>query len=271
MGDLTAADTTAEAVHYQRTGRVAVLSFDAPPANALSAGLVDGIDAAFDRALDESVTVVVLASAVPGFFVAGADIKLMESGDSQVFAGYLRRLRSTIERLPDAPFLSIAAIDGHALGGGLELAAACTLRVAGPGARLGVPEVKLGLLPGAGGTQRLPRLIGRTAALELTMSGRSMDAAEAVASGLVDRAVDDAAGEAEEWAHELAQGPIEAYQEIVRCIDAAVPGLEGGMQVELDAVARLYDTPDGKEGLAAFIEKRRPVFGQGPTRTEEPT
>jgi enoyl-CoA hydratase/carnithine racemase len=264
-------DPPTETVRYQQTGRVAVLGFDSPPANALSTELIGGLDAALDRAIDQSAAVVVLTSVVPGFFVAGADIKLMEAGDVDVFTAYLRGVRGTIERLCDAPFLSIAAIDGHALGGGLELAAACSVRVAGPGARLGVPEVKLGLLPGAGGTQRLPRLIGRTAALDLTMSGRSVDAAEAVALGLVDRVVDDPTGEAEEWAHELAQGPIEAYREIVRCIDAAVPGLDDGMTVEFDAVARLFDSPDGREGLQAFIEKRRPTFGQGPTRNGEST
>jgi enoyl-CoA hydratase len=126
-----------------------------------------------------------------------------------------------------------------------------------------VPEVKLGLLPGAGGTQRLPRLVGRALALDLTMSGRSLDVAAALDCGLVDRGADDVAAEAEEWAHELAQGPVEAYREIVQCIDATWPGLDEGMAVELAAVTRLFGSPDGQEGLSAFIEKRRPVFGRG--------
>jgi len=250
-------------VHYERTGRVAALSIDSAPANALSQELVADLDASFDRAVDDDVLAVVISSAVDGFFVAGADIRLMESGDVDVFADYLATVRGVIERLPSAPFLSIAAIDGHALGGGLELAMACTLRVAGRRARLGVPEVKLGLLPGAGGTQRLPRLVGRAAALDLTMTGRSADPDEALRIGLVDRVVDDALGESEEWAHELAQGPVDAYREIARCIDAATPGFDDGMAVELDAVTRLFTTSDGREGLSAFMEKRRPVFGRG--------
>jgi enoyl-CoA hydratase/carnithine racemase len=248
-------------ISYQRDGRVAVLGFNAPPANALTTELVAGIDGALDRATDESVAVLVLSSDIPNFFVAGADIKLMQSGDPAVFAGYIRSLRSTVERLPSAPFLSIAAVNGHALGGGLELAMACSLRVAGPKAFLGVPEVKLGLLPGAGGTQRLPRLIGRTAALEMTMTGRSASGHEALELGLVDRVVDDAAGEAEEWAHELAQGPIDTYRSIIRCIDASHNDFDAGMQIELDAVTTLFASPDGQEGLTAFLEKRRPRFG----------
>jgi enoyl-CoA hydratase/carnithine racemase len=249
-------------VHYERTGQVVMLGIEAPPANALSADLVDALGRAIDQAVEDEISVLVIASRVPRFFVAGADIKLMQSGDSSVFSAYLRGVRSVIEQLPEAPFLSIAAIDGYALGGGLELAMACTLRIVSEDARLGVPEVKLGLLPGAGGTQRLPRLVGRSIALDLTMSGRSMAGTEAAGCGLADRLVSDPVGEAEEWAHELAQGPVEAYREIVRCIDAAAVDPDHGMQVEFDAVCSLFESEDGREGLQAFIEKRTPVFGQ---------
>ena len=249
-------------VSYERTGSVAVTTVESPPANALSTAVVAGLAEALQQAREDRVRVAVIVSAVPNFFVAGADIKLMSSGDRDTFTDYLRTVRAVIEELAAAPFVSIAAIDGHALGGGLELAAACTFRVAGAGARLGVPEVKLGLLPGAGGTQRLPRLVGRTAAIELMTSGRSMHAEEAHAAGLVDRLVDDAIGEAEEWAHELAQGPIEAVRQIVRCVDQAQGPWEPGMTAEFDTVAELFDSPDGREGLQAFIEKRRPNFGQ---------
>lgn len=250
------------AVHYEQVGGVAVLGLDGPPANALSAQLVADLDQAIDRAEAEGAGVVVISSAVDGFFVAGADIKLMERGDLAVFRSYLGGVRATIEHLASSPLLSIAAIDGHALGGGLELAMACSLRVVGPRARLGVPEVKLGLLPGAGGTQRLPRLVGRTTALEMTLTGRSLTPDEAMEVGLADRLADDPLGEAEEWAHELAQGPTTAYREIVRCIDAAGGDPAAGMAIELDAVSGLFDSADGREGLAAFLEKRRPHFGQ---------
>ena len=257
-------ETGIEHVRYERTGRVGVATLTSGPANALSAPLVEAFDGVLDRATDDDVAVLVVASGLEGFFVAGADIRLMESGDPEVFAAYLSRVRQVIERLPTAPFLSIAAIDGHALGGGLELAAACSLRVAGPQARLGVPEIKLGLVPGAGGTQRLPRLVGRSLALDLIMTGRSLTATEGEAAGLVDRSVDDALGEAEEWAHELAQGPVEAYRAALRCVEAATDGssFESGMAAELSEVQRLFATPDGQEGLSAFIEKRRPQFGR---------
>jgi hypothetical protein len=114
---------------------------------------------------------VVVRSEVPGFFAAGADLKLLAATDASGFADYLDGLRGVLERIATLPQLSVAAIDGFALGGGLELAMACTVRVATPRSRLGVPEIKLGLLPGAAGTQRLPRLVGRGAALDLLLTG----------------------------------------------------------------------------------------------------
>lgn len=254
-------------VGYERTGGVAVVSFNSGPANAWSLELVTAFDEVLDRALGDQISVMVVASAIPGFFVAGADIKLMESGDPGIFDDYLGRLRAVIERVAKAPFLSIAAVGGHALGGGLELAMACSLRIAGPEAHLGVPEIKLGLVPGAGGTQRLPRLVGRALAVDLITTGRSMDSQEALASGLVDRVSDDPTGDGEEWAHELAQGPVAALLESIRCVDASAGDPADGMEYERAAVQRLFRTTDGQEGLRAFIEKRRPVFGN-PTRAE---
>src|ERR1700691_2009862 len=139
----------------------------------------------FAEAVDAKV--LVLASAVEGFFAAGADIKHMSAVDSASFREYGDALRGALERLAALPLVSVAAIDGLALGGGLELAMACTVRVGAARARLGLPEVKLGLIPGAGGTQRLPRLIGRGRALDLMLTGRQIQADEAYWIGLIDR------------------------------------------------------------------------------------
>ncbi|HEY2286619.1 MAG TPA: enoyl-CoA hydratase/isomerase family protein, partial [Streptosporangiaceae bacterium] len=135
------------------------------------------------------VKVLVVTSAVDRFFAAGADIKHMAAIDATSFTAYGDRMRAVNDRLAAAPFLSVAAVGGLALGGGLELAMAATLRVSGPRARFGLPEVKLGLIPGAGGTQRLPRLVGRGRALDIMLTGRQVPAAEALAIGLADRLI----------------------------------------------------------------------------------
>jgi enoyl-CoA hydratase/carnithine racemase len=142
------------------TPGVMVVTLNRPPANALGLPVLDGLHAALDAA-EASLKVMIVASAVDGFFAAGADIRHMSSADAASFAAYGDRMRAVNDRLAAAPWISVAAVDGLALGGGLELAISCTMRVSGPRARYGLPEVKLGLIPGAGGTQRLPRLIGR--------------------------------------------------------------------------------------------------------------
>ncbi|RLE18391.1 MAG: enoyl-CoA hydratase, partial [Actinobacteria bacterium] len=138
-----------------------------PPANALSYELVAQLDTALTAALADGAVVIVLASDVPRFFAAGADLKLLAEASPDDFGDYLATLRAFIERIGSLGQPTVASISGMALGGGLELALACTFRIAAVDALLGVPEIKLGLLPGAGGTQRLPRLVGRAAALDL--------------------------------------------------------------------------------------------------------
>ncbi|MCP5026502.1 MAG: enoyl-CoA hydratase [Actinomycetia bacterium] len=253
-----------EVVRYEHSNGAATLTLARPPANALGEPIIAGLSLAVERAAADGVGVVVVRSEVPGFFAAGADLTLFDGLEVEGFLDYLDRLRSVIEHLGEGPWVSIAAIDGHALGGGLELAMACTMRVASTAARLGVPEVKLGLLPGAAGTQRLPRLIGRGPAVDLLLTGRSVDGAEAHRLGLVDRLTEpgDTDRVAGELASALAAGPGEAHAAILRCVQAADRlELAAGMVVERDEVADLFASPDGREGVAAFLEKRRPSFG----------
>ena len=241
---------------------VAVLSLSSPPANALSLALVENLERGIDEVLTEGATVLVFASRTPRFFAAGADLKLLANASSSEFSEYLVTLRSLIERIASLSQPTIAAIGGMALGGGLELALACTLRTASPQAGLGLPEVKLGLLPGAGGTQRLTRLIGRGPALDLLLTGRSVDGNEALALGLVDQLCsDDLLRETVDLARLLAKQPKQAMEMIIRCVDAAGNGsFVDGMAFEQAAVEGLFDTPDAREGIKAFVEKRQPDF-----------
>ena len=244
------------------TGGVGTVVMASPPANALGTSLIDGLNMACETFDDASVGCVVFSSSVDRFFAAGADLKLLSSLDQPGFQEYLVSLRSALERIADAHWLSIAAIDGHALGCGLELAMACTYRVVSPRAQLGLPEVKLGLLPGAGGTQRLTRLVGRTRSLDMLVSGRSVDASYAATIGLADRIDEEPALEAERWARELADGPRATLTAIRRCVDAADGDLADGMAVEAAEVIALFCTADGQEGIRAFVDKRAPRFGQ---------
>lgn len=257
------AEDPQQVVRYELSDGVATITLARPPANALGEPVIVGLSRAFDQAEADSVGVVVIRSEVGGFFAAGADLTLFDGLERDGFLAYLDRLRAQIERAGSGPWISIAAIDGHALGGGLELAMAASMRVASPTAKLGVPEVKLGLLPGAAGTQRLPRLIGRGPALDLLLTGRSVDGSEAYRLGLVDRLAEPGHVDADvdELARALARGPLGAHQAILRCVEGADRlDLRSGMDVERAEVATLFDSADGREGVAAFLSKRRPEF-----------
>lgn len=253
-----------DVVRYEHHEGVARLTLARPPANALGEPIIAGLAVAYDRAEADGARVVVIRSEVERFFAAGADLTLFEGLEVDGFLEYLDRLRTQIERAATGPWVSLAVIEGLALGGGLELAMACTLRVASTSALLGVPEVKLGVLPGAAGTQRLPRLVGRGAALDLLLTGRSVGGADAHRIGLVDRLTEpgDADAVAMGLASELAAGPRQAHAAILRCVDAADRlELAEGMAFERDEVGVLFESPDGREGVAAFLEKRRAIFG----------
>lgn len=233
-----------------------------PPANALGPAILDGLHAAIDAAeAAGDVKVMVIASALDGFFAAGADIKHLSVIDAQSFTAYGDTMRAANDRLAAAPWVTIAAVEGLALGGGLELAMACTLRVSGRGASFGLPEVKIGLIPGAGGTQRLPRLVGRGRALDIMLTARQVAAEEALAIGLIDRVVDDAVAGALELAAQMTGSSLPALLAVVRSVDAACDlPLAEGFAVEVHQEQSLFEEGEAAEGIAAFVEKRKPRF-----------
>ncbi|WP_028654503.1 enoyl-CoA hydratase/isomerase family protein [Nocardioides sp. J54] len=242
---------------------VMVVTMDRPPANALGIPLLDGLHAAIDAAEQAGdVKVMVITSARDGFFAAGADIKHMSTIDADSFLAYGDKMRAVNDRLAASPWLSVAAVDGLALGGGLELAMACTMRVAGPRARLGLPEVKLGLIPGAGGTQRLTQLVGRGRALDIMLTARQVGAEEALQIGLVDRLTDeDVVKAALELAGELVTSSLPAQLAVVRTVDAAFAmPLAEGIAYERDQEQGLFEDGEAAEGIAAFVAKRPPRF-----------
>ena len=234
---------------------------DVEPTNPLNGQLIDGLTAAIDEFETIDAKVLVISSAKPKIFAAGADIKLMAELDAAGMARYIDDVREPLWRLASGRKVSIAAIDGHCVGGGLELALACSLRIAASTAKLGLPEVKHGLVPGAGGTQRLPRLIGRGRALELTLSGRSLTGVDAATIGLVDRVVDAGVVEfALDYAGQLARYPSSALESLLVCADAADGPLDHGHEVEKREIVRMISEGEGREGLNAFIQKREPLF-----------
>jgi enoyl-CoA hydratase len=244
-------------------GGVFVIRMTNPPVNALAPHLLVALNEALDSAQAEDARVVVLSSAVNRFFAAGADLKTMVDADAEQFASYGLAVRSTVQRIADHDRPVVAAIEGSALGGGMELALACTLRVAALGSRLGLPEARIGLIPSAGATQRLPRYVGRGRALELMLTGRSLTVEEAHALGLVDRVVE--AGHAEEsaigLAAELAHLSIPALMSMVRLVDTSFEtAMTDGLRQEVVEVEALVAGPDAREGMRAFLEKRAPRF-----------
>jgi len=243
---------------------VLVATVDSRPANALGPSIIGGLHALLDYTEKNDTRVLVLTSAIPGFFAAGADIKHIGTVDAASFRAYGDRLRGALDRLAAADLVSIAAIEGLALGGGLELAMAATMRVSGADARYGLPEVKLGLIPGAAGTQRLPRLVGRGRAIDIMATARQVPAEEAKAIGLVDRLVPagGARAAALELAAQLRTLPRSALAAVLRTVDAAFDlPFPDGQQFEIDQIQELFERGEAAEGIAAFLEKRAPRFG----------
>jgi enoyl-CoA hydratase/carnithine racemase len=242
---------------------VVVVTLDRGPANALGPAILDGMHDAIDAAeAAGDVKVMIVTSAIDGFFAAGADIKHLSSIDAEAFTAYGATMRSVNDRLAGAPWISIAAVDGIALGGGLELAMACTMRVSGSRGSFGLPEVKIGLIAGAGGTQRLTQLIGRGRSLDIQLTGRQVPAEEALQIGLVDRFTDgDVVAEALKLAAVLVKASLPAQLAVVRTVNASFDlALADGLAFEVGQEQRLFEDGEAAEGITAFIEKRPPSF-----------
>jgi enoyl-CoA hydratase/carnithine racemase len=242
---------------------VVVVTMDSGPANALGPPILDQLTEALDDADRRGVRTLIVTSAIPGYYAAGADIKHMAGIDAASFTAYGDRMRAVFDRLAGSDRVTIAAVEGLALGGGLELAMACTMRVAGADARFGLPEVQLGLIPGAGGTQRLPRLVGRGRAIDIMATARQVPAREAKDIGLVDRLVDagGALDAARELADRLGRMSLPALGAVIRTVDAAFDlPIDEGFQYEVAQEQELFEHGDAKERLTAFLEKRPPRF-----------
>jgi enoyl-CoA hydratase/carnithine racemase len=242
---------------------VATVRIDRPPANALARLVsLELSQAAEAVAADEAVRAVVVWGG-ERLFAAGADVKAMVAYGPEEIAVDVGALERACRDLEAVPKPVVAAVNGFALGGGLEVALACDLRFAAKDARLGLPEIRLGIIPGSGGTQRLPRLIGLARARDLVLSGRHVDAGEALAIGLVDRVTPDGGAytEALAEARRLAAGPTRAYAAAKRALAAAGDvALATGLEIEREAFVPLFATRDQEEGMRAFLEKREPQF-----------
>ena len=242
---------------------VATLRLDRPKVNALNEQLAGEIGEAVDGLATNEQARAVVVWGGERVFAAGADIKEMESLDATRMFRYIGRFQDVFTRLERLPQPTIAAINGYALGGGCELSLACDFRICAEDSQLGQPEIKLGVIPGAGGTQRLPRLIGPARAKDIIFTGRFVGAEEAERIGLVDRvaAPDKVYETALDLAEELARGPSVALMAAKQAIDNGLEtDLQNGLLIERQAFAALFASEDQKIGMRAFVEKSEAKF-----------
>ncbi len=237
---------------------------DNPPANALNSKVIQELDSVFSGlAADNSIRAIIFTGA-GNFFIAGADIreisKISSSKEGEALARHGHSMLGRIEQM-DKPV--IAAINGHCLGGGLELALTCHIRIAAERARFGLPEINLGIIPGFGGTQRLPRLVGPSRGIEMILTGDMISAQEARLIGLVSRVTpdQDLIREATGVAKKISSKGMVAVRSAMRSIrEGYRVSLEEGLAIESVYFGSICETEDMREGLGAFIEKRQPRF-----------
>lgn len=248
-----------DVIREDREGGTSTLTIDHPPANAISSAVVAGLAEGLSRAeADDTCRALVITGAGPKFFSAGADVTEFGSGDGSLGGAVDLTLRLERSRLP-----IIAAVNGVAFGGGCELSLACDVRIATRGARFGQPEIKLGIMPGWGGTQRLPRLIGRARASELLLTGDPVDADSALQLGLVAEVVEDGglAEAAARWAELLGSRAPKALAAIKRSMNEGLHlPIADALALEQREFAELFGTEDAAEGVSAFLQKRQPEW-----------
>lgn len=243
---------------------VGIVRLDQPPANAIDLAMGLALQRAIAEAGERDDVGAVVVTGGRKIFAAGADIKAMATWDPEEVRPSVDALGAACDLLEELPKPAIAAVNGYALGGGLELALGCDLRYLADDAQVGQPEVQIGVMPGAGGTQRLVSLVGAGRTRDLVYTGRRVGAEEALRIGLAERVLpaDEVLTVALDDARALADGPRAAIAAAKRAIRAAAPAAgSDGLRLERELFAGLFGTPDQREGMAAFLEKRPPRFG----------
>jgi enoyl-CoA hydratase / 3-hydroxyacyl-CoA dehydrogenase len=247
-------------VKLDTRGDVAILWLDNPPANSLAPNVVEALDKAWRSIEGGGVKAMILASPNPALFCAGADIKAFTQLDEASGRELVNRAHELFRDWEKSRIMTIAAVNGLALGGGCEIAMACDVRLAGDSASFGQPEINLGIIPGFGGTQRLPRLVGPAKALEMNTTGEPISAEEAFEYGLVNRLVPDHElfDTALAWAAKFTRQAPLALEAIKRVSDQG--DLDDGIAAEKEAFASVFGSEDAREGIGAFLQKRSPEF-----------
>jgi enoyl-CoA hydratase/carnithine racemase len=260
-------DHPATLVQYEVVRGIAVVTLDHPPANTYSHHMMRQLDEAILKArFDPAVHVLLLTGKGDKFFCAGADIAMLTEVDPYFKYNFCLHANETLSRLEQTSKLVIAALNGHAVGGGLEVAMAADLRLARKGGgKIGLPEVGLGVLPGTGGTQRLSRLVGRSKAIELMVEGKNLTFEEALALGLVNKVVDatNFMTFALDYAAQFCPPgkAAKAVGRIKRAVQSGIEmGLEQGLALEREMQQQLFESADAKEGLQAYLQKRPAKF-----------
>jgi enoyl-CoA hydratase len=259
-----------ELVHYEARDGIAILTLDDPPANTYTHEMMRQLDEAIIKArFADDVQVIVITGAGEKFFSAGANIQMLSEVTSGFKYCFCLHANETLNRLEHTPKLVIAALNGHTVGGGLEIAMAADIRVARRGAsKVGLPEVSLGVLPGTGGTQRLARLVGKSRAIEMMVTGDSFDFEQAERYGMVSRIFDAESGDdfmtqVLEYARQFTtpNKASKAVGNIKRSVQtgAELP-FEQALTLERELQQQLFQSEDAREGLAAYVEKRKPAF-----------
>jgi enoyl-CoA hydratase len=254
------------AIHLTRINELALVTLDRPQVlNALNFELLRDLGAAFDQVAGGDARALLVIGSGDRAFCAGADVKELIGRSLRAQREGAALGQAIFAKLDLLPIPSIALINGYAFGGGLELALACTFRLAAPTARLGLPEIKLGLIPGYGGTQRLPRLIGEARALEIILTGRTIEAEEAERIGLVNRIVEgDLIDAGKKFAREMTGYSLRALGFARDAVHRGLAtSLKDGLEIEADVNTLAFQTADATEGMTAFLEKRKPVFRDG--------
>ena len=241
-------------VKLETREEIAIAWLDRPPANSISPEVVEALERVWE-AVEGRARSLVFASANPRLFCAGADIKAFNTMDADAGRELVVQMHAFLEAIERSRTVTIAAVNGAALGGGCELAMACDFRIAAESASFGQPEINLGIIPGFGGTQRLPRLVGEARALQMNLTGDSISAALASQWGLATQVVpdDELLDTALRWARKLAaQAPL-AIEQIKRVSGA-------GIDAEKEGFVSVFGSKDAREGIEAFLQKRPPTF-----------